>query len=324
MIYVSCNAKKGGVYSIDDDRKIEKVFDHESRGLIHSKQNNCFYVAASVTPDWKSTSLYKTDEKFNVLKKIPVANEAHGLFLHENNIYLSENVENKITVFDLDLNLKKTMYYGDDRFKTFPDHHHLNDVFIHKGFMYACMHRYKFNIHARTDLEVEKINEFLKTNKDLPEEIVIEKKKRINEIKKLKEKYSFIKPSIYNSVVVKDDCDNFNRENWEIVISDLSQAHTPVIHEDKIYVCSSKDLQLKVYDFNTYELLVTKNLSGFTRGLFVDKDYVYVGICSSLLRTNKVSPNKNAKVSIFNRKDLSIKEKIELDCFETYSIVIVK
>jgi len=106
----------------------------------------------------------------------------------------------------------------------------------------------------------------------------------------------------------------------EILIEGLSQPHSLVVVEDQLWLCSSEDRAVHIYDRN-YRLERQLLLPGYTRGLAVGRDAVYVGISRSRnLKSGEVGEFTSAVVAVLDRQSLQVTGYVPIPWSEIYDI----
>lgn len=106
----------------------------------------------------------------------------------------------------------------------------------------------------------------------------------------------------------------------EVLIDGLSQPHSLVSVDGRLWLCSSEDCELRVYgrDFRLERSVV---LSGYTRGLAVGVHGVYVGISRSRnLSSEDVGAFASAVVSVLDRQTLDVLGHVPVPWNEVYDI----
>jgi GT2 family glycosyltransferase len=106
----------------------------------------------------------------------------------------------------------------------------------------------------------------------------------------------------------------------EILIEGLSQPHSLVVVEDQLWLCSSEDRAVHIYDRN-YRLERQLLLPGYTRGLAVGRHAVYVGISRSRnLKSGEVGEFASAVVAVLDRQLLQVTGYVPIPWNEIYDI----
>ncbi|OOG37406.1 glycosyltransferase [Rhodanobacter sp. C05] len=91
-----------------------------------------------------------------------------------------------------------------------------------------------------------------------------------------------------------------------MLIEGLSQPHSLVVVGEQLWLCSSEDCMLHIYD-RDFRLEQRIALPGYTRGLAVGKDTVYVGISRSRnLAAGEVGRFDSAVVALLDRQSLEV------------------
>ena len=108
----------------------------------------------------------------------------------------------------------------------------------------------------------------------------------------------------------------------EVLIDDLSQPHSLVAVGEQLWLCSSEDRTLQIYD-REFKLERTLALPGYTRGLAVGAHAVYVGLSRSRnLKSGEVGQFASAVVAVLDRQSLAITGYLPLPWNEVYDIRI--
>ncbi|MEP6898967.1 MAG: DUF4915 domain-containing protein, partial [Rhodanobacter sp.] len=108
----------------------------------------------------------------------------------------------------------------------------------------------------------------------------------------------------------------------DVLIEKLSQPHSLVTVGEQLWLCSSEDRAVHVYDRN-FRLERERTLPGYTRGLAVGQDFVYVGLSRSRnLESGDVGEFTSAVVAVLNRHSLEVVGYLPLPCNEIYDIRI--
>lgn len=106
----------------------------------------------------------------------------------------------------------------------------------------------------------------------------------------------------------------------EVLIDGLSQPHSLVSVGEQLWLCSSEDCELRVYD-RAFQLERSVALPGYTRGLAVGERGVYVGISRSRnLATDEAGGFASAVVSVLDRQTLALVGHVPLPWNEIYDI----
>lgn len=266
----------------------------------------------------KNGGIYQYDRKLKKVFNI----EIRGLIYNEKEktFYAASNNDLKIYKFNKNFEILKDKKINE----------HVHGLCLHDDKIYLC-NTYNNSIDIyNSDLLMGKSISYKKENLNFPDhyhqnDIFIKDnkiyatmfRKEINseDDKKNDEK---------KGVLVRSEFDSFNEFKWEILASNLTRPHSPVYHENKIYLCNSQESELHVYDAETLQLIKSKKFDGFTRGICIEKNYIYLGINSSLLHKTQIGKNQKAKVLILSKEKLNVLNVIELDSYEIYSINFVR
>jgi GT2 family glycosyltransferase/glycosyltransferase involved in cell wall biosynthesis len=108
----------------------------------------------------------------------------------------------------------------------------------------------------------------------------------------------------------------------EVLIDGLSQPHSLVAADDQLWLCSSEDRALHVYD-HEYRLQRKVVLPGYARGLAVGANSVYAGISRSRnLKPGEAAEFPGAAVVVLDRHSLEITGDVPIPWNEIYDIRI--
>jgi GT2 family glycosyltransferase/glycosyltransferase involved in cell wall biosynthesis len=110
----------------------------------------------------------------------------------------------------------------------------------------------------------------------------------------------------------------------ETLIGGLSQPHSLVAEGAQLWLCSSEEKQLHVYEEG--KRIRTVALPGYARGLALGDDHVYVGLsCSRNLEVeSQTGYFESGAVMVLRRDDLSPLGAVQLPWREVYDIRIVR
>lgn len=108
----------------------------------------------------------------------------------------------------------------------------------------------------------------------------------------------------------------------ETLIEGLSQPHSLVVVGDQLWLCSSEDRTLHIYDRH-FALQRQVELPAYTRGLAVGENHVYVGLNRSRnLASGEAGQFDSAAVAVLERSSLQVLGFVPLPCNEVYDIRI--
>lgn len=106
----------------------------------------------------------------------------------------------------------------------------------------------------------------------------------------------------------------------EVLVDGLSQPHSLVSFDEQLWLCSSEDCELRVYD-RDFRLERRVALPGYTRGLAVGERGVYVGISRSRnLASHDEGPFASAVISVLDRQTLELRGHAPVPWNEIYDI----
>jgi Domain of unknown function (DUF4915)/Glycosyl transferases group 1 len=106
------------------------------------------------------------------------------------------------------------------------------------------------------------------------------------------------------------------------LIEGLSQPHSLVVSGEELWLCNSEDRRVYIYD-KTFTLVRQKALPGYTRGLAIGAECVYVGVSRSR-NANEAHAGEftSAVIAVLDRRSLDVIGYIPLPCNEIYDIRI--
>lgn len=110
-------------------------------------------------------------------------------------------------------------------------------------------------------------------------------------------------------------------ETGETFISGLSQPHSLTVHDGLLYLCSSEDSELRIYDGNQLQKKI--RLPGYTRGLAITEDTIYVGMSASRNSESASSGLGTATIAIIDRETFSHSNSLGIGCREIYDIRVM-
>ncbi len=104
-------------------------------------------------------------------------------------------------------------------------------------------------------------------------------------------------------------------------IDGLSQPHSLTVVDNQLYLCSSEDMALHIYD--GYKLDRKISLPGYARGICVGKDHIYVGISIS----RNIDPDKRGghkgSIVVIEKQSLLPVGMVQIPFREIYDIRLV-
>jgi acetolactate synthase-1/2/3 large subunit len=105
----------------------------------------------------------------------------------------------------------------------------------------------------------------------------------------------------------------------EIVVDGLSSPHSPRRVDDRWFICDSADESLAEFDAHTGRNVRYVPCGGWTRGLAITPDFVFVGVSGD----RRTKGRRRAEIVVFDRASWTIAERFALPSQEVYDIVIV-
>jgi len=113
----------------------------------------------------------------------------------------------------------------------------------------------------------------------------------------------------------------FDVYTGETLISGLSQPHSLTVENNYLYLCSSEEKTLHVYE--DYLLINTVLVPGYARGVAVGANYIYVGISLSRNVNSDESKLTSGAIAIIDKKSMECIALNMLSFREVYDIRIV-
>jgi Domain of unknown function (DUF4915) len=104
------------------------------------------------------------------------------------------------------------------------------------------------------------------------------------------------------------------------VITGLVCPHNPRFFDGAWTVCNSYDFDLLQIDPASGQTVRRLRLDGWTRGLAVDDEYLFVGESAD---RNHVTPNSAASIAIVNRRTWQLIERVVLPVSQVYDLLLV-
>lgn len=113
----------------------------------------------------------------------------------------------------------------------------------------------------------------------------------------------------------------FDVHTGETLISGLSQPHSLTVEDNYLYLCSSEENRLHIY--NNQKLIKTATVPGYARGVAVGKNYIYVGISLSRNVNSNESNLTNGAIAIIDKQSMECVGLNMLPFREVYDVRIV-
>lgn len=255
-------------------------------------------------------TIYKYDLYLKLVSKTFTGKNSHGIFVKDNIINVIATYYDSIFQYDQNLELINKIEFKPN--ETTIDIYHMNDWIFdnHSNCYYNTM--FRDEVYGKLKIEDN------------------------------------FKDHMYTpiGVVKKTTVDQFNNNTLgKNIIEGLFQPHTPYFYEDKFYVCDSRNCSVNIYDRNNFNFINKYETVGFTRGLYIDDNYIYLGISSSvhhkiienskkienkywydyIIEYNKIKANNKENASkcgieIIDKQTLELVKFINLPATEVYSI----
>lgn len=112
-----------------------------------------------------------------------------------------------------------------------------------------------------------------------------------------------------------------NIETGKTYIKGLSQPHSLTVDGELLYLCSSEDKEVHVYDGN--QLIRKIKTPGYARGLALGSKKIYAGISLSRNINLKENGIGTANIAVIDKKSMDIERFINISSEEIYDIRIV-
>jgi acetolactate synthase-1/2/3 large subunit len=112
----------------------------------------------------------------------------------------------------------------------------------------------------------------------------------------------------------------FRLATGEDVLHGLSMPHTPRLVDGSWVVCNSRRREIVEFQRGSAELRRKLALEGYTRGLAVSDDYLFVGESASRGNTR---PDIFASIAVVCRKTWKLIDRVALPCREVYDLTLV-
>ncbi len=106
-----------------------------------------------------------------------------------------------------------------------------------------------------------------------------------------------------------------------VVLGGLTQPHSPRRFDGLWVVCNSALNEVAAYD-DDGRVARSVRLGGYTRGLAVDENFLYVGESASR-HINNGEAARASRVTILDRGDWSVVDSFDVDAAEIYDVLIV-
>jgi Domain of unknown function (DUF4915) len=113
----------------------------------------------------------------------------------------------------------------------------------------------------------------------------------------------------------------FDVRTGETLIEGLSQPHSLTVENNYLYLCSSEENTLHIYEDQT--LIKSVLIPGYARGVAVGEDYIYVGISLSRNVNSDISKLTSGAIAVIDKKSMIIVGLNMLPFREVYDIRIV-
>jgi acetolactate synthase-1/2/3 large subunit len=112
----------------------------------------------------------------------------------------------------------------------------------------------------------------------------------------------------------------FDLATGESILTGLSCPHHPRFFDAAWTVCNSKTGELLQFDAATTAVRRSVQLHGWTRGVAVSDDHVFVGVSA---RRYDGAKEDQGRIAVVCRKTWTVLEQVEVPCREVYDLVLV-
>ena len=112
----------------------------------------------------------------------------------------------------------------------------------------------------------------------------------------------------------------FDVATGESILTGLSCPHNPRFFDGAWTVCNSKTGELLQIDPVTATVQRRLQLDGWTRGVAVSDDYVFVGVSA---RRYEGAQAEQGRIAVVCRQTWTVLEQVEVPCREIYDLVLV-
>lgn len=109
----------------------------------------------------------------------------------------------------------------------------------------------------------------------------------------------------------------FDLVTGRVLFKGFSQAHSPHIIDDHLFICNSEEKTVHRIDIETGVRTILE-FENYTRGIAVSDEHICVGISSS---RNVVQENMQSKIAVLERRTLERIDEIRLDFSEIYTLI---
>jgi hypothetical protein len=217
--------------------------------------------------------LYKLNDNLEYSKIFD--GDCRGLDFHDNKIYLINSLE--LQVLDKNFNKINSIIIN----------YNYHGLKIYNDQIYISNTRYdKIDIY-NLNLEYQKSIGFYKLNNT-------DDNYHINDFC-FKNNYIYI--SMFNrnnGKLIEKHLYDYSKRFNRIIIDNLRKPHSPFLYESQFYICDSENCSVT----NKRNFLI--QLNGFTRGLYIENNIMWVGVSNSETHKEKVSNRQMSAVYKIN------------------------
>lgn len=275
-IFVSCfyfSKDEGGIYHLDNGKLNPISEGHRHFGTYFDKDNSLIFTITDGNPQI-CISKYK-NKKFEKIeigysKYIPSISP-HGILIHNNKLFTiaTDGIENGMEATEGEHGKGVgNIIVSDIEIQE-------NKILIKDSKVYNpfnCTHHHHIN-----DICIHN------------DKLYISSFSYCNENKKYFSKGAI---SVINPITM----------NAKMIVDKLKHPHSPVIFENRLYVCSSGDAAIFSINLQNNELkLEYKGIDAHARGLYITENYFFLGISHSIGRTKSSFTNPTFGLLKFNK-----------------------
>jgi acetolactate synthase-1/2/3 large subunit len=112
----------------------------------------------------------------------------------------------------------------------------------------------------------------------------------------------------------------FRLATGEDILHGLSMPHSPRLVDGSWVVCNSRKMEIVEFQRGSADPRRKLALGGYTRGLAVSDDYLYVGESAS---RGNIRPDILASIAVVCRKTWKLIDRLALPCREVYDLTLV-
>lgn len=232
--------------------------------------------------------IYKLNSNFEIIHQTNKLDyNIHSLTMYNNSIYAMNTYDDTLYIYNPKTLELVNTIYFKNE-KTKENFYHINDLYIIHDTIFMTMFRDQ-HFMGVNDLEYKTL-------------------KNVGKMKSLK---------LYSDYT----------KLGNTLIDNLTQPHTPFLYKDYYMCCDSRKNKVIIKSFSDPIFLQVIKTKGFTRGLEIINDILYVGVSTSIKRpTSKINTEdinleiENSLIEIFDFNNFTKIKEIEIPSDEIYSL----